>query len=259
MKRRQVFELTDLAWWPDLLRSLLTDYLGSAEALVRPYDAKLGLLVDALRATGSHQVVDLCSGAGGPWLRLRDPIAAQVGPELHVLLTDRYPSPSARDRVGQGGPLRYHPDPVDATAVPPELSGMRTLFDSFHHFPPEAARRILRDAVERREGIAIYESLRRSPLLFALALLTFTWVWLLTPFVRPFRWSRLLLTYVVPIAPFAIAWDGAMSILRCYTPDELLALARSVEGPRYHWVAGTYWARIVPVTYLVGWPIDTDM
>ena len=46
-------------------------------------------------------------------------------------------------------------------------------------------------------------------------------VLLLTPFVRPFKWSRILLTYVVPLVPLIVVFDGTMSFLRLYLEHEL--------------------------------------
>ena len=51
-------------------------------------------------------------------------------------------------------------------------------------------------------------------------------VWLMTPFMRPFRWSRLLLTYPLPLVPLTCLWDGIVSQLRAYTADELVELVR---------------------------------
>jgi hypothetical protein len=45
----------------------------------------------------------------------------------------------------------------------------------------------------------------------------FAWVLFLfacTPWIRPFRWSRLLWTYVVPIIPAVLLFDGIVSCLR---------------------------------------------
>jgi hypothetical protein len=62
----------------------------------------------------------------------------------------------------------------------------------------------------------------------------------IVPAVRPFRMSRLLFSCLPPLIPFVVAWDGTVSALRAYTPDELLAIARTVPGGgRYHWRAGS--------------------
>ena len=61
----------------------------------------------------------------------------------------------------------------------------------------------------------------------------------LVPFAKPFRLSRLLATYLVPLIPALVAWDGTVSALRAYAPEELLEIARSVAGAeRYELRAG---------------------
>ena len=50
---------------------------------------------------------------------------------------------------------------------------------------------------------------------------------LVVPFLRPFRWAWIPLTYLIPIIPLFIVWDGLVSCLRCYNQDELLALTQA--------------------------------
>jgi hypothetical protein len=256
LPRIQAFEFTDLPWWPGFLRGLLTDFLQTYTRLVRPFHTKLDLILRATDAAGVDDIVDLCSGAGGPWLGLGDDIQSASGRRLRVLLTDRYPNRGLGQRFESVDGVSYHPESIDARSVPRELAGTRTIFDGFHHFPPDEARAILQDAVSQRQPIVVFEILRRTPG----NLLTMTLAWihalLLTPLVRPFSIVRLLLTYVIPLAPLLIAWDGSISTLRCYTPAELLAMARDTQGGKtYRWEAGEYQqAGMFPVTYLVGYP-----
>ena len=78
--------------------------------------------------------------------------------------------------------------------------------------------------------------------------------WILTPTMRPFRWSRLLLTYLLPLIPLVVLWDGIVSCFRTRTPEELLALTRSF--PQYAWQAGYAGDRgtWLPSVYLIGRP-----
>jgi hypothetical protein len=62
------------------------------------------------------------------------------------------------------------------------------------------------------------------------------YVWLATPFIRPFRMSRLLFTYLLPLVPFTCWWDGLVSAMRAYTVKEMLALTQGLDG--YNWIAG---------------------
>jgi hypothetical protein len=80
-----------------------------------------------------------------------------------------------------------------------------------------------------------------------------------TPIVGRFTLQRCLLTYALPLAPAVFAWDGSVSALRTYTPDELLALAQSIESQEYIWEAGRVDFRgpygVMPTTYLTGVPV----
>jgi hypothetical protein len=176
--------------------------------------------------------------------------------ELSVTLTDRHPNLAAANRVNATGAIRYHEHAVDARAVAPSLRGLRTLFSSFHHFAPADARALLGDAVERRAPIAIFEATRRDAVAIGLTLLAPLIALLATPMIRPFRWSRLFWTYLIPAIPLAVLFDGVVSCLRTYTPNELLALADGLDD--YDWEAGTEGGKgLVAVTYLVGVPRES--
>ena len=149
---------------------------------------------------------------------------------------------AALGRVASDTPgVTIEPVPVRATDVPSRLAGFRTLFSAFHHFRPADAKAILAAAVRDRVGIAVAEGTTRSPGGLAAMALVPVVVWVLTPTVRPFRWSRLFWTYIVPVVPAAILFDGVVSSLRTYTPDELLALGREADGGgSYEWEVGLH-------------------
>jgi hypothetical protein len=52
-------------------------------------------------------------------------------------------------------------------------------------------------------------------------------VLVLTPAIRPFRWSRLFWTYLVPVIPASILFDSVVSLFRIYTP---MSVGRSTTG-----------------------------
>ena len=236
--RLQLFEFHDLPWCPPSLRDALTDFLAFTLRLWRTYAPAAPLLRRAIWDTAAPRIVDLCAGAGGPWPWL----GGDFG--VPVVLTDLFP---------HRGSSVYHV-PIDARAVPPGLRGFRTLFTSFHHFPPSEARAILADAVRSGQGIAVFEAARRRPLDLALIALTWLGVLLATPFIRPFRWSRLFWTYLPPVLPLMGTFDGVVSCLRWYSPAELRALVRGFD--EYEWEIGTVRDYHSPLhmTYLIGVP-----
>ncbi len=258
MGRLHLMEIGDQSWCPRGIRYAITDYLQFVAHLTDPYGPIVPRLREALARTKAERVVDLGSGSGGPWLRLHAQLNEGGEDGVEVLLTDKYPNLDALRRIQRtsGNRIRFHPDPVDATRTPPELSGFRTLFASFHHFPPDEASAILRDAVRRRQGIGVFEMTHRGPVAILLMGLAPFLVLLFTPFVRPFRWSRLLWTYLPPLFPIVALFDGVVSCLRTYSPSELAQLTEEFSGSGYRWEIGEERSGPgpVPVTYLIGYP-----
>lgn len=258
MRRRQLVELEDLAWCPSAVRDGGTDWLGFVANAMGVFTAVAPKVRAAMAATGTDRIIDLCSGGGGPWLSLA-PELAKSGPAA-VVLSDLYPNRAALAAlVGRsGGRLTVHPEPVDATDVPLELDGVRTIFNAFHHFPPNRARAILADAVGKRRAIVIVEPASHRGIALASMPLQLPAILLLTPFVRPVRLSRFLLTYLLPLIPVLVLWDGTVSMLRLYLEDELRELVESVPGHEtFDWDIGRVpvgsWTRQGPM-YAVGTP-----
>lgn len=255
MKRRHLFEFNEAAWSPFWIRNLVTDYLATLSHWLHPFSAQLPLMVQALKHAGDEsEIIDLCSGGGGPWQHLGLEINQLAGREISVWLTDIYPPDPIPAPAAQTVGVRWHAAPVDATAVPDTLRGMRTLFNGFHHFRPETAAHILHDAVSNDEPIVVMELLRRDWEGVLLALFSPLLVLMLTPWIRPFSWKRLVLTYLIPVAPLVIWWDTLVSILRCYTPQEMRKMGHEVAGDGYHWFADTYRCGPASVTFLIGYP-----
>lgn len=131
MRRRQLVEIEDLAWCPRAVRDGGTDWLGFMANTTGMFDAVAPKIREAMRVTGTETVVDLCSGGGGPWLTLQRELA-KTGP-VQVCLSDLYPNLAAFAalRVRSHDRLHYLATSVDATNVPAELSGVRTMFNVY--------------------------------------------------------------------------------------------------------------------------------
>jgi hypothetical protein len=264
MRRIQFIELHEQPWFPSSLRADVTDALQFGFNLLHAYAPIAPLLQSAINSSGSgtnerQSIVDMCSGGGGPWLDLSRKLKrSEAGDSagLQICLTDKYPNLEAFRSVSASSDhhITFYPEPVDAMKVPSALKGLRTMFTSFHHFPPEDARAILQNAVDAGEGIGIFEATKRAPstivLIFAGILLMF----LHTPRIRPFRWSRLLWTYLIPVIPFVLLFDGVVSCLRTYRPQELREIVGKLTACQYQWEIGELATGKMPVTYLIGYP-----
>lgn len=257
MKRMQLVELEDLAWFPAILRDGGTAYLELAERLSGHGAVLAPTLAKALRQTGATRLVDLCSGGGGPVGTVARALAAE-GLPVEVTLTDLYPNPAAyaHAEAGGAGRIRGRTTPVDATAVPDDLPGFRTIFNAFHHFPPELAKKVLADAVAKRQPIGVFEIVSREPAMLFALLISPLIVTLSMPFWRPFRWPWLVWTWLFPLMQPFILWDGVVSWLRIYGEDELRELVAGIDAPDWTWEIGTIPLGKGPgnATYLIGRP-----
>ncbi|MCB9795225.1 MAG: hypothetical protein H6741_21190 [Alphaproteobacteria bacterium] len=251
MARLHLFEFMDQPWLPSRMRGWITDQLRMAEEVFKPYDALVPLVAGALARSGQRDMVDLCSGSGGPALRMAEQLRAR-GQLDSLTLTDLYPNPGAALVEG----ARYWPEAVDATAVPPSLSGLRTVFNAFHHLPPPLARAVLADAARTGQPILVVETLSPTLQGFATALGVAA---LAPPFSlvqRPVRLDRVLLSTALPLLPLVLAWEGVVSCLRCYGEAELTELTEDLGGPGWRWEMGRrrLGGVLAEVSWLLGAP-----
>jgi len=255
------FEFHDQKWFPKSLRDGVTDALQFVLSLCGIYRPIVPLLNKAVEATGAARIVDICSGGGGPWLWLYRSLQVSNGRNINgqsieVCLTDKYPNIAAFENARRktGGRITFYRGFVDAASLPRELSGFRTLFTSFHHFTPDEAIAILQNAADDGQGIGVFEAAKRDPLTILLTALMPLAGFLTAPFARPFRISRLFWTYVIPVIPFVLFFDGVVSCLRSYSQKELSLLAAQVEAGNYVWQIGEQFGGLAPITFLIGYP-----
>lgn len=235
MKRWSLPEIEDQPWCPEWLRAATTGYLQRAIALSRPYAPAAPVIADLLREAGAARVVDLCSGAGGPWRDLRPAVERELGRSVELVLTDRHPNLEAAAQWPDGAPPHYERESVSALAVPARLCGLRTMFTALHHFEPADVETLLRAARGDRVAFAAFEATQRSWKGVLLTLFIPLLVLALVPGLRPLRWQTLVFTYVLPVIPLAVWWDGLASTLKTYRPDEIASMVRSLSDETYGW------------------------
>lgn len=253
-----LMEFHDQAWFPSSCRDAVTDTLESILGLDNLYAAIVPRLRRAVQKAKTHQIVDVCSGGVGPWTRMLPVFEKQENFPVSVCLTDKYPNVEAfrHARNASQSKIGFYSDPVDATHIRAELKGFRTLFTSFHHFQPSEARAILQNAVDNHQGLGIFEVPGRSLLTVLLVFLLPVLTLVVVPFIRPFRLSCLIWTYLIPVNPIVMFLDGIVSCLRAYSLTELSDLTRGLSASGYTWEIGEERRRLtsVPVTYLIGYP-----
>lgn len=256
IKYIQLFEFGDQKWFPKTLRDYTTDFLQFIANKLDVYRPIIPVIEKGLSKTSNSKIVDLASGAGGGWLSIRKHLIKKC-PNLRVTLTDVYPNLDALGSVAAKGgeTFEFMPTAVDARSVPPTMKGMRTLFLSLHHFCPSDATLILHSAVEAKSPIAIFELQERSvKSIFTMLFSPFN-VLLVTPFIGSFKISRFIFTYLIPIVPLVVLWDGVISALRTYNEQQMQQLIETTpQYQHFEWEVGRINHKGLPILYLLGYP-----
>jgi hypothetical protein len=67
--------------------------------------------------------------------------------------------------------------------------------------------------------------------------------------------AQLVFTYLVPVLPPMLMWDGVVSVLRTYRVADLEAMTADLSSPDYRWEIGTIPAMGNRWPYLIGTPV----
>ena len=253
MGRIHLFEFEDQKWFPDFLRNYMTDFLQYLSNKAKIYKPIVPIIKKGLNESGTNQIIDLGSGGGGGLIWLNSELKKDI-PELKIVLTDYYPNISAfRLTKKKAINFEFIDKPIDARNVPKELNGLRTQFLSLHHFKPKDAKLILQNAIDTDSSIAIFEAQERSvPSILAMLFSPIS-VLLVTPFIRPFKFGRIIFTYLIPVVPLFVLWDGIVSSLRTYSVSEMNGLVENLNGTeKYEWEINKVKSGPSVVLYLLG-------
>ncbi|KAJ4424418.1 hypothetical protein N0V82_000940 [Gnomoniopsis sp. IMI 355080] len=164
--------------------------------------------------------------------------APQTKP-IHFVLTDLHPHIHNWSLAAAASPqIHYAPRSIDASASPPDLLSsiepplpatssrprtFRTFNLAFHHLPTPLASSVLADTLSTSSGFAIIELQDRHLRSFLAVCLLGLGVLAFAPYFA-WRWrspGTLFWSWVVPVLPFVLVWDGWMSALRTRTVEEI--------------------------------------
>lgn len=183
-------------------------------------------------------------------------LEGEYGRRIHLTMTDLIPNQQTAKAINSEGPNRvYITYSVNATDVPSDWTGVRTVFSGLHHMKPEIAFRFLKNAFDLRRSIFVGETTKRSlPIMLKYAKATrhfFPAAHKINP--TP---AQSFLTFRLPVLPVMLGWDNVMSCLRTYSKDELLGFTQRLSAPDYQWEVGELYNPVLdaPYPYVMGYP-----
>lgn len=198
-------ELEDYKCFPSVFRNFQTEFIGYIVVVFDVYY----VFVDYLNR--SHFPIlpmkDLCSGSGEPAIGIFN----KSNCFSSLSLSDKFPNAHCRGRSEIFNEIREE----DVLEVEFKDGTYYTMFNSLHHFSDHEKVEILQ-RIHKNGSSAFFVEILEPTLLcfFKVLFITIVGSLLFTPFVKPFSYSRLFFTYIIPVNLFTVTFDGWVSVMK---------------------------------------------
>ncbi|MGB5244612.1 MAG: hypothetical protein WBN50_13410 [Lutimonas sp.] len=226
MKRKQAPQISNSKWFPNFLTRCVHEFMTWFVIKVNAAKPFIPLIEEGLQHAERIVVINKKCGAGFETVdRLLDEKIKRVF--------------------------------VDADNFTASEEGLYLSVNSFHQFTLDEAKDILQQIAENKQPVVVVEGNNDSLWqVFGMTVIVPLTVLLTAPFVKPFRFVRIIFTYILPVLPFVTFFDGFMALFKLYAPKDLDELTTSIKTEGYSWRTGKLDnGRGGKIIYLIGYPV----
>lgn len=226
MKRKHITQISNTTWFPAILRTCMHEFMTWFVGKVHAAKPFMPIIDEGLQYANRIVAVNMEVGAGFETLiPLIDPNIERTSTGMRNFRADQ--------------------------------DGLYVLVNSFHQLKPDQARNFLSSVAKRRQPVAVLEGNNDSLWqVFGMTVIVPLTVLLTAPFVKPFRLTRIIFTYLIPILPIVTLLDGFFALFMLYAPQDLDELTQSIESKDYQWRSGKLDnGRGGKIIYLLGHPV----
>lgn len=206
MKRKQIKQLINTTWYPKLLKQLTAEFLSWFVLKVNASKPFIPVIDKVLYETEQKSIINIDFG---------------LGAGLDVV----------KQFLDKNIKITSYPYSEFNTSK----LGVYLFVNSFHQLSVNQAKNTLKRICESGNPVVVLEGNNDS--LWQIVGMTFfvpMSVIFSAPFVKPFRFSRVIFTYFVPILPFTIVIDGCIALLKLYNPSDLNELVKELKHYNWH-------------------------
>ncbi|MEZ4889012.1 MAG: hypothetical protein R2779_00195 [Crocinitomicaceae bacterium] len=208
MRRKQIKQFTNMSWFPQNLKKLMAEFLSWFVLKVNASKPFIPVINKTLEQTGMKKIIyiDLQIGAG------LDTVQPFIDKTIEIKC-------------------------LDIKDFNTSDKGLYLFVNSFHQLSVEDAKSILKNISESKNPIVVVEGNNDS--LWQIVGMTFfvpMTILFASLFVKPFRFQRIIFTYLIPILPIVTMIDGCIALLKLYNPSDLKELTSQLNN--YTWEMG---------------------
>tara|TARA_Y100000780_G_scaffold196518_2_gene186634 strand:+ start:142267 stop:143058 length:792 start_codon:yes stop_codon:yes gene_type:complete len=219
------FEFGDLSSVPAFYHQFLREFMSKIYFVFGIHKLWRKEISEFVERQGAESIHDPCAGSGYVNQLIFESLDKNLGAKFYLsdLMTDE--SPEFAKQINSLGyqDLKFAEESIDLLKIEASKQMPKMFVNSFHHFNNEQVKEILKNTLGQGKEILVLEYCRKTPdslvsMLFGgvLSLLFF-------PFVveKKFIIPSFIFTYLIPIIPFMLVWDGIVSCLRTHTISSL--------------------------------------
>lgn len=210
MKRIQIKQFINTNICPEFIKKLVAEFLSWFVVKVNATKPFLPIIIDTLDKSQTKKIIN---------------IEFNIGAGIETV------KPFLKDDILIKS--------INIDQLDTKESGVYLFINSFHQLDATHAKSILNKIVKSGNSVVIVEG-NNDSLWQIVGMTVFVplTVLLTAFFVKPFRISRVVFTYLLPILPIVIVIDGCLALLKLYNPADLLELTSSLNKSNYQWRAG---------------------
>ena len=224
--RVQLFEFCDLVALPKVFRHLFHETLVFSGRISGQNVALPEILGRYAKECRLKVVLELAAGNGEEIADVTAKIDQATRPKL--LLSDISPDIESYKSLEQSHGqefLRYVSQPVSFFDNPlPEADGV-LINRALHHLRPEELRTFFKVILSQGKPLMAIEAFERNWLtLFVMSLVSIFFPLMSSLNPKTISLNGIFFNWIIPVMPLIFLWDSVVSVLRCYSKQEILEL-----------------------------------
>ncbi len=229
----RLFEFGDLDVIPDYYHVYLRNYLTFFYKLFGYYKLWVPAFSEFIREVDSRKFMECCSGAGEALKLVASELDKKEFEDIEFLLSDIKPHPEFVKKINQSNDLsfRYIDKAIDVTKIEDDFNYPKIFINSFHHLSVEQVEKIFKVNFDQGNEIIVMEYVRNTLMGYLSMLMGPIIVFLTLPFVVRLKHLPLMaiFTYLIPLFPLMMLWDGCVSCLHEYSEKKLTQIVRRLN------------------------------
>lgn len=200
MKRKQVFQFSNQKWYPSFLKRDMYEFMSWFVGKVNAAKPFLPVLEEVIGNTQTKTIINIDS---------------KIGAGIETLLP----------LLPEGSEIIN----IELEKFSTHNKGIYTFINSFHQLDEKKAAYYLTQIANSGNSVAVLEG-NNDSLWQVVGMTIFVplTVILSAPFVQPFRITRLIFTYLIPILPVVTMLDGFLALFKLYNPNDLNELVSTI-------------------------------